>query len=83
MSDIAKRLQQIQDKISKAKMEQSICEKQLKELRPKRDLLEQKCMDTYGCKVSELPSKLVVMEAEFVNFIEQLEDRITKAENSQ
>lgn len=82
MSDIAKRLQQIEDKINQAKIEQSICEKQLKELRPKRDALEQKCADTYGCKVSELPEKLVVMETELVNFIEQLEDRIAKAESS-
>ena len=78
---IINRLKIIEEKINKAKLEQSVCERQLKELRPKRDALEHQCVETYGCKVSELPKQIEDMENRFVSMVEVLESSISKAES--
>ena len=80
---LAKRIEHIEDVINKAKLEKSVAERQLNELRPQRDALDNKSLESFNCKVADLPKQLEKLETELEQMITDLEEDIKYTELNQ
>jgi DNA repair ATPase RecN len=65
--------------MQKAKLEADVYKRQLDELRPKRKQIEDACVKTYDCKISDLPQYRDKLEKDLESLVDALEEKIKNA----
>ena len=84
---LLQRLKTLEKEIQSAEVEVGVRKKQLSELKPKRQAMEDECFKEFGCKISELDALLIheesILESEVVALEASLASALSGAEESE
>ena len=76
---LLQRLKALEKEIQNSEVEAAVRKKQLSELKPKREAIEEECLKEFGCQISELGDLLAQKEAVLESQVVALELSLTTA----
>jgi hypothetical protein len=83
IKDIINRSEALKQKFASAETEVKIRTRQLDELTPKKKDIDRRCKENFGCKISELPSKLEEITKQIESDIAIIESKLEEANQSE
>ena len=72
------KLAELESDINKAQLESDVLQRQLKDLLPVRQKIEDECLEKYECSIDELPKHKEKLEVQLQQMVDTLEKEISK-----
>lgn len=81
VNEISKKIDGINKKISSYKVELEVNKRQIEELIPQKNDIEEKCKNDFKCSIEDLPEQIKLNTEKLMSMLIQLENQVAEIDN--